>query len=340
MQLFNCTDLAGTAYLTEQLDEECWSSSSDHSFYAVFVGIPMVIVYAIGIPLGGAWFLYRHSAKINSSDASADEFHQKFSFLYRGYKIDDTSKPCAYLWEAIVSARKLALMFVAVVFMFNEPVQILLGLLVVAIAFAAHVSEMPFESAKLNKAETLSLGSSFLSFFLGSFTHLEVPKHISEESKDLVSYLAMLTNLGFFAVMCYWIYKSFREGRLRQVHALPKLSPRMVDTTLSTAGKTPVDTMIIHNIHDIDDDEKFDIEPSPSDSKHTMYALSGVLKVKTKLKTSSKSKRKKKQKKKKAKSVEKQKQRSYMMHEQLTAAEQQDEVILVYEDSPDEHTEM
>jgi hypothetical protein len=203
MQMFDCTELNDEWYVSQQMDEMCWSST--HIMWSILVGIPLVVLYAIGIPLYGFYILYMHRKQLGSG-----EFHQNFSFLYKGYEIKDPAKPFAYSWEIVVSSRKLALMFVSVFFYWNPPVQTAFGLMVVVIASMVQIQVQPFDRKSLNRAENWSLICSSLTFFLGSFTFLG-EEYVSLASKQLVSYVALVINAVFLLTMLVWIAKAAKE---------------------------------------------------------------------------------------------------------------------------------
>jgi hypothetical protein len=82
MKLFQCTKIADTWYLKEQLEEECWSTN--HMLWVVVCGIPMLLLYVVGIPASAFLILYRNRAAIPTAATTAhDAFHSKFSFLYK-----------------------------------------------------------------------------------------------------------------------------------------------------------------------------------------------------------------------------------------------------------------
>jgi hypothetical protein len=51
---FNCVDVDGTYRVLNDLEIECWNGT--HSFWSLFVGLPGIIVWGLGIPLF-AWML-------------------------------------------------------------------------------------------------------------------------------------------------------------------------------------------------------------------------------------------------------------------------------------------
>jgi hypothetical protein len=82
MKLFQCTQLAGEWHLKEQLEEECWSTS--HIVWVGVCGIPMLLVYVVGIPASAFVILYHNRAAIpTAATAKHKAFHSKFSFLYK-----------------------------------------------------------------------------------------------------------------------------------------------------------------------------------------------------------------------------------------------------------------
>jgi hypothetical protein len=116
--------------------------------------------------------------------------------MYEGYDI----KRGWYFWESIVYIRKIALTSFAVMFQLRTHVRSLMGLLVVLIALAAQRFVMPFVTASLNRAESVSLVVCFFTFFLGQFTFVE-DGEISSGEVLFIAALVFVMNLGFLVWM-------------------------------------------------------------------------------------------------------------------------------------------
>lgn len=60
--MFTCMELDdGNTYLRDDLDLECWTGV--HLDYILFVAVPSLIVWCIGIPLGGFLLLWYNKTR-------------------------------------------------------------------------------------------------------------------------------------------------------------------------------------------------------------------------------------------------------------------------------------
>ena len=92
MQLLTCDQL-GTGdprrYLRRDLQIVCWESS--HLAWALTIGIPFLILYALGIPMFSLYVMFKRKHKLHKDLATVS----RFGFLYLGYAEH------AWYWEAI-----------------------------------------------------------------------------------------------------------------------------------------------------------------------------------------------------------------------------------------------
>ncbi len=156
--------------MTEHLETPCWSSN--HLRYISFLGVPMAIIYVLGLPSFLFVLLHtnRHLIKDNTSTAVArptlvpetdrsedfflkqnsDGFHTKYAFLYDGYRKE------AIWWEGVILIRKVLLTIVAVFLVYNRRTQALLGLLVLFLALGAQLHTRPFQMDQMNSLEVIA----------------------------------------------------------------------------------------------------------------------------------------------------------------------------------------
>ena len=92
VQLLTCDQL-GTGdprrYLRRDLQIVCWKSS--HLAWALTIGIPFLILYALGIPIVSLYVMFKRKHKLHKDLATVS----RFGFLYLGYAEH------AWYWEAI-----------------------------------------------------------------------------------------------------------------------------------------------------------------------------------------------------------------------------------------------
>jgi hypothetical protein len=247
MALYHCTTIQDTEFLTQALDEECWTG--DHLTWLLIAGVPMTIIYVVGIPAAGFFFLRKNKGKLQPEHPDFEAFNAKYSFLYKGYAVTDTGKlNYAYGWEFMITARKVLLMFVLVFFARpgQEHVQSLLGLLVIVLALIVHSLAMPFDSKILNVAEFVSLVTSFLTFFLGQFTYTESDV-VSDGSKAGISYLALVINMFFIVFMSYLMIKAYKsKAKTGKVADITHSSVTDEDPVAVTKAVAVDNTVTIH----------------------------------------------------------------------------------------------
>ena len=89
LESFICTSLGddenGAQYLERDLQVQCWQS--EHTTYALALGLPAFLIWGLGMPIAATLFLRKNKAKLNSINMKA-----KYSFLYEGYV------PKSYYW--------------------------------------------------------------------------------------------------------------------------------------------------------------------------------------------------------------------------------------------------
>jgi len=197
--IFSCVKLgreSGDLFLTEDMDVQCWQSGT-HWLYIVFLGLPLLVFYVVGVPWAVYSILSRPDSQVKIGQVnewmssqlgaggdvaaadraglesrSADElsvesfqgFQRNYGFLFVGYQ------PKHYYWEIVVMARKASLSLIGVALAFDMRAQVNLGLLTISIAVVAQSRVRPFSSDLMNSFELCSVYVSFFTFFLGIFT--------------------------------------------------------------------------------------------------------------------------------------------------------------------------
>lgn len=98
---FKCLEVDGDSRVEDDLEVVCWSSV--HKFYSLFVAVPSIIVWGLGIPFFAFLLLSRVRKSLDKLES-----RERLGFLYRGYKKD------FYYWEVIIMYRKIALICISV----------------------------------------------------------------------------------------------------------------------------------------------------------------------------------------------------------------------------------
>ena len=102
MSAFACTEIDANEYwLVADLDIRCWNS--EHSFFALCVALPGLVLWGIGAPAVALVVILKKPNEL--SDISQKS---RFDFLVKGYK------PQLFFWEFIIIYRKISIVLISV----------------------------------------------------------------------------------------------------------------------------------------------------------------------------------------------------------------------------------
>eukprot|EP00949_MAST-11_sp_MAST-11-sp1_P000323 g323.t1 len=189
--LFTCRDIGGAQYLDTEPSAPCWRGQ--HVSWAIAGGL-FGFLYVLGIPSASTILLYRNRRMLSDFAVRA-----RLGFLYNGYRRG------TYWWETVVMLRKALLASVAV-FLRNADAQLQVAftLLVVCISGALHLSWRPYDFALLDRLESWSLLTCFVTFFLGIV--LMAPGALA--NSWWISLVVIGVNVSY---VLYFTIKSFRQ---------------------------------------------------------------------------------------------------------------------------------
>ena len=102
MDMFDCSVYDGDLRLVADLQVLCYADPW-HNTIALYVALPCLILWGLGIPLGVFVLMRKDYPMIHTQ-----EVRQKFGFLFNGYKTHN------YFWEIVIMYRKIACIFIAV----------------------------------------------------------------------------------------------------------------------------------------------------------------------------------------------------------------------------------
>lgn len=200
--LFMCTQIEGKYYLRKDVQLECFTPQ--HFMFAFSVGLPGIILYVIGTPGISFWLLYKRRHKLTVTGIAGQETRQTYGFLYRGYRI--------FYWEIIIMSRKISMVIVAVFgLQASVETQALLALLIIVLAFAAHVMLKPFslKFAVLDRLERFGLVTAFITLYFGMFFFT---KDV-ETNESWLGFVTMVILGSNFIFITYWLITLYRALR-------------------------------------------------------------------------------------------------------------------------------
>lgn len=100
LSAFQCDNINGESRLHAFLEVTCYEGP--HTFWALWISLPSILVWGVGIPMFAFILLKRNQDKIDKQETK-----EKFGFLYKGFKTK------FYYWEILVVYRKAAIAVIA-----------------------------------------------------------------------------------------------------------------------------------------------------------------------------------------------------------------------------------
>ena len=208
--VFNCYTIGGKPYLLADLEESCYQGR--HIYYIVFVGVPQVLFYVIGLPLCGLYFLHRNKDRLNVFAVRA-----RYSLFFTGYRDD------RYYWEIVVVFRKVAVIAISVFCNGIDPeLQALLVLFLIMTLVAAQYIGSPYKSSIINEhgeeqsldiLQSLELSMMFM-LNMTLWSGLMLFKLKASVLKEIITMLTVIANVCFISCVMYrLISQSCQEKR-------------------------------------------------------------------------------------------------------------------------------
>jgi hypothetical protein len=84
--MFSCRDVCESTLLRVDLDEQCWVGR--HAGFAYFLGIPMLVVYVVGLPVAAMVNVWRVQKRAANRGAKIEKLkgHLTFGLFYSACK--------------------------------------------------------------------------------------------------------------------------------------------------------------------------------------------------------------------------------------------------------------
>ena len=154
--LLRCVDIDGMLYLRGDLQVECYSWKGEgHMYWIMGLSLPCLIVFVIGIPVGGLATLWSHR------DSLYDRNHPKhrwamvrYGLLYDGYKEE------SWWFEVVVATRKVGFVAMAMLTEGRMQVQIAVGFLALMLALNICIQPYGLGTGAHTIASTTSVNST------------------------------------------------------------------------------------------------------------------------------------------------------------------------------------
>ena len=204
--VFVCTEIEGLgSWLTQNLEVQCWDP--EHTFYALAVALPGVLVWGIATPFVIVLLIYKRRKYLKRLDNRL-----RFGFVFNGYKVDK------FYWEFVVLYRKTVLLVLAVFLPSNlTAVKALICLLVLVVSLYLQVKEKPFIVNHLNTMETNAVFTATVTIYCGLYYF----SGELEGALEVVLLVAItLSNCWFFG---YWLRHFLGSYITKALQAFPRI---------------------------------------------------------------------------------------------------------------------
>ena len=108
--MFACREVCGESRLRVDINELCFAKGSRHSDFAFVLGIPMLVVYVVGLPLLAMIMVVRvqRRSKEQGRELHKMKGHYTFGLFYSAYH------PDVWWWESTVALRKIIISLIGV----------------------------------------------------------------------------------------------------------------------------------------------------------------------------------------------------------------------------------
>ena len=229
------------SFLLVDLSVTC---KTDTWWLFAYVGIPLILLYPIGIPAFFLYLLYTHRKQLHMSQVQA-----QFGFLYAGYR------DATWWWELADSFHKL--IQTSILAFFPLLVQLPFGMGVAIVYLMAILLFNPYLRKEDDALAMLCQNLIFLLMLAGYFFQIEGNVKLST-SEDVGMTLCLLFAAGvFFAAFLYFIGRALvlMIKELRDKYCPNKRAPKDLGALQTADTNTDADNMVVEEIISSDDDD-------------------------------------------------------------------------------------
>jgi len=188
------TATAQFGYFVQDMQQACYQGW--HLGWSLGLGIFLTLLFCLGVPAGLFWWLKRNRQRLADPG-----FQIHYGFLYADFTQD------RYWWEALVAARTVVLVCIAV---FAGVVGAYYGLIMFVVVFhvslVLQLSFRPFAFAQLHRIQLAALGCLDLTACIG-LTFIPTVDRVSPALSTYkeVAGAIMLTTHAAFIGWCLWV---------------------------------------------------------------------------------------------------------------------------------------
>ena len=238
--LFTCYKVNNEWYLLADLEENC--NSTRRNLYVLFIGIPQLLLFVLGLPIIGLGFLYRNRFNLDTIPVRA-----RYGIFFGGYRKD------RYYWEFFLVFRKVAVIAISGFGVgMSAEMQALLLLLILMVCCILQYQFQPFDVlgvAKKRHRILPGLEFSVLGMLIMTLWSGLVMFKLNESSEDpgnksahtFLTIITVLANvifvLALLVVLLRQIYHEKKENGTTTILSRIALSGKNTIRRISSLGR-------------------------------------------------------------------------------------------------------
>ena len=209
LQLYPCVEVEpGSLWLLHDMHIACWET--EHRNYAFGVALPAIIVWTVAVPVIFFALVFRQRKNLHDNVNI-----RRIGFLYAGYH------PHFFYWEFVVVLRKSLMVMIANLMLTEQSIiQAEMAIGVVWVFTILQYREMPFETRRFNRTESLSLSTSLVTVITGALYLTDLRTQPGAYYCLLV--IAFAINAFFLATWLFLFLVYIPHGASSKVVALGK----------------------------------------------------------------------------------------------------------------------
>ncbi|KAL6760624.1 hypothetical protein V8C86DRAFT_1057288 [Haematococcus lacustris] len=206
-----------------QLDMEQRCFMGMHYKLALGLGVPGLLLIALGIPVVSAWFLALNRHRLYTDK----QLKACWMFLYADYI------PSCFYWESIVMFRKVAISSAMVFLAVSDVgVQVSTGAIIVLLFLALQLAAEPYSNRLLNRLEMSSQGVVLTNLLLSLYLTYPATQQDQVTSMTL-SMLILILNVLLVLLFIAYLFRAVHDLLLYQVGIGPEAALSMNRKELS-----------------------------------------------------------------------------------------------------------
>eukprot|EP00347_Sterkiella_histriomuscorum_P014799 403359479 len=208
--MMNCYEIeSGEQWLQADLEIKCWNDT--HTRWFMIVGLPMLIVWVIGMPVFALLLMFFNREKL-----ADEQFFSRYRMLYQGLKRKH------FYWEIVNTFRKISIVSINVFLsLYPDYIKAIYAMLMLAIIFKMQEILQPYEIPVFNWIEQREQIASIVTFYAGLYF---VKADVSEAFKYIIIIIVFFVNAWFLVLWSFVAVNTFKWKFTKKVaHILRKI---------------------------------------------------------------------------------------------------------------------